>query len=250
MKRALTAVAAALILVALLATTTGCTRVRLQDNPSTKAFTETSSVPLKGATRLTADIVQGVGNLKLRGSSTTTDAVGTDFTFSPEAWRPEVSSSVDGTSANLSIRQPDQSGVPLFGDMHNEWDISLPAGVSTDLTLKLGVGTSDVDLRYVDLSRLDALTGVGDTTIDLSGPRTSDLPARIECGVGKLTVRLPRNIGVRVTGREDGVGQFVANGFTSQGDHTWVNAAYSGTGPKIEIDMVRGVGDVTLVLVD
>jgi hypothetical protein len=248
MKRILTGVATTLILVAMLAAT-GCTRVRLQDNPSTKTFTETSQVPLKGATGLTVDIVQGVGDLTLRGSAEATDAVRTAFTFAPEAWRPEVSSSVNGTSASLSIRQPDQSGVPLFGDMRNDWVITIPGKVPTDLTLKLGVGTSDVDLRVADITRLSALTGVGDTTIDLSGPRATDLPARIECGVGRLTLRLPKNVGVRVTGRKDGVGNFSADGFIA-GANSWENPAYAGSGPKIDVDLVRGVGDVTLVLVD
>jgi len=68
-------------------------------------------------------------------------------------------------------------------------------------------------------------------------------------GVGKVVLRLPEGVGVRITGREDGVGSFAADGFIAQGD-SWVNEAYSAaSGPKIELDLTRGVGDVTLVLV-
>lgn len=245
----MTAVATALILVAALAVTTGCTRVRLQDSKTTKTFTESNSVPLQGATSLAAVIHQGVGELTIHGSEDATGAVQTTFTFSPENWRPEVTSSVEGTAASLRIEQPSNSDATMFTDVRNSWLVSLPHGVATDLTLELGVGKSDVDLRGVDLTNLDVSTGVGETTIDLSGPRTSDLGARVEAGVGTLTMRLPRNVGVRVSGREKGVGKFSADGFTSQGD-TWVNSAYAGSGPKIEIDLTRGVGDVILQLVD
>jgi hypothetical protein len=52
-----------------------------------------------------------------------------------------------------------------------------------------------------------------------------------------------------VTERNDGIGDFSADGFKADGI-TWVNDAWSGTGPKIEIDLTRGIGDVTLTLVD
>jgi hypothetical protein len=143
--------------------------------------------------------------------------------------------------------------VPLFADVktvRNEWVVTLPTGVPTDLKLTFGVGKSDVDLRGLDLRNLDTTTGVGDTKIDLSGPRTSDMTARIQSGIGKLTVRLPKGVGVRINIRDEGIGQFVADGFTLQGTNTYVNAAYSAAGPKIELDLVRGIGDVTLALVD
>ena len=249
MRRTVMAVAAATVLVAALAVTTACTRVRLSDSPSTRTFTEKGSVPLRGATDLTAEIDQGVGDLTLRASSPATDAAQTVFTFSPESWRPEVSSSVAGTLATLNIAQPDASRTPLFGGVRNTWVITLPTKVATDLTMKLGVGRSDVDLRGIELTRLDVSTGVGDTTIDLSGPRGADVAAHVETGVGKLTLRVPRGVGVEVSGGNEGVGRLAADGFIHRGS-TLVNRADSGSGPKMRIDLVRGVGDVTIVMVD
>ena len=49
----------------------------------------------------------------------------------------------------------------------------------TDLSLKLGVGESTIDLRNVDVRDLVVLTGVGSTKIDLTGSRASDITARI-----------------------------------------------------------------------
>jgi hypothetical protein len=252
MRRALMAVLAVLAVGALMAGT-GCTRVRLQDSPDTRTFRETKTVPLEGAKELRAEIKQGVGEFRLSGESTaTTSSAPTfrgDFTFAPESWRPEVSYALSGTRGDLTVRQPDNSQAPTLHDVTYGWTLALPAGVPTELDLTLGVGNSEVDLRGLDVTRLDMLTGVGNTTVDLSGPRTGALTGRIEAGVGQLTVKLPTGVGVRISGSEDGVGDFSADGFIARGSG-WENAAYAtGTGPKIDIDLQRGVGNVTLLLV-
>jgi len=252
-KSRVTAVITATVLVAALLATTGCTRVRLQDNPTTRTTTESTPIALQDATKVSATIKQGVGELTLRPSSDATGVVGTEFTYAPTEWKPEVSSSVDASLAAIDIRQPEKTKVPLFAGsniVRNEWVITMPAGVPTALDLTLGVGASNVDLRGLDVTDLKVTAGVGDTRIDLSGARTSDLAARIQSGVGTVTVRLPKGVGVRVNVRDDGLGDFAAQGFTLDGAHTYVNAAYSAAGPKIELDLVRGIGDVTLVLVD
>lgn len=249
MRRRLLTVAAVITILTALVATTGCTRVRLQDRPETKTTTLNKAVTLDGATALETELEIGVGELTVSAADETGTALVADFTYAPASWEPEVEYSVEGTAGRLAVRQPESVDVSLFSDMRNEWRVRLGSGVPTDLRLTLGVGESDVDLRGIDLVGLEMTTGVGDTSIDLSDARTTDLRARIESGVGTLTLRLPRGIGVRVDGREEGVGTFRADGFVSQGN-SWVNEAYGAPGPKIEIDLIRGVGDVTLVLVD
>jgi hypothetical protein len=127
--------------------------------------------------------------------------------------------------------------------------VRLGGGVPTALDLQLGVGTSRIDLRALDVTDLSVLTGVGDTVIDLSGPRARSLHGRIEAGVGSLVVKLPNDVGVRVTGRGEGIGEFSAVGL-HEDNGVWVNDAYAGDGPRIEIDVNRGVGEVTIEMVD
>jgi bacillopeptidase F (M6 metalloprotease family) len=85
---------------------------------------------------------------------------------------------------------------------------------------------------------------VGQTTVDLSGPRTSDVTARIEAGIGELTVRVPSGIGVRVTTISEGVGDFSFEGFTKDGDD-YVNDAYASSDVKMEITLHQGIGEIT-----
>jgi hypothetical protein len=239
----------ALVVLAALAvaTTTGCRAVRIADSNS--VTNESKEVALEGATKIEADVTMGVGELNLSGEATTTNALKAGFSYSPASWKPEVSYAIAAGTGTLAVRQPESSHVPTGDNARNTWDLVLAGGVPTDLSLELGVGRSTVDLRSIDVRNLHALTGVGDTTLDLSGARANGMTAKIEAGIGKLTLKLPRSVGVRVSGREDGLGDTSADGFVAQGN-SWVNDAYAGPGPKIEIDLSRGIGELTLLLVD
>lgn len=249
MRKTIAVVAVLLAVFAALASG-GCTRVKLAENPQTAVHTDTASIPLGSAAMLDANVEIGVGELALSGETSSTDALGGTFRYAPASWKPEVKYSVEGTVGKLSVRQPESSGIPAFGASENTWKLKLAGGVPTNLAVQLGVGESTVDLRGVDVRELDVLTGVGKATIDLSGARTADMGGAIECGVGEVIVRLPKSTGVRVTGGEDGVGDLRADGFTTQ-DGGLANVAWrSGTGPKIDIRINRGIGDITLELVD
>jgi hypothetical protein len=121
--------------------------------------------------------------------------------------------------------------------------------VPTNLSLKMGVGQGSVDLSGVDVRYLEAVTGVGETKIDLSGPRSNDVSGTITTGLGETTVRLPSNVGVRITGSGDGLGNVSSEGFTG-GGNVLTNEAWSQPGPKITLKVVRGVGDITFELVE
>lgn len=250
MKKTLLAAVAVLVAVGLLAVA-GCQRVPLDGTTGADARTrvETSTIALDGATKVDATIRMGVGELTMSGVPSATEAMDAEFTYAPAAWKPDVTYRVSNAVGELYVAQPENRGMSLRPNIRNTWDLKLAGGVPTDLSLKLGVGTSDVNLREIDVRDLEIVTGVGEATIDLSGQRTADVTGRIEAGVGAATIRLPRNVGVRVTGANDGVGDISADGFTVEGKH-YVNEAWGKPGPKIEIRLNRGVGDVTLVLVD
>jgi hypothetical protein len=253
MRKTILATLAVLALLAIAGT--GCTRVRLDDAPSTKTTTESKTVGLDGAKSLEAEIVMGVGDLRFSGEPSQTSAMEATFTYAPASWKPEVAYALTGEAGSLSVRQPDPSRTPFPDRARYVWDVKLTGAVPMTLDLTLGVGRSNVDLRGLDLVNgrkigLEVLCGVGNSTIDLSRrPRPTDLSARIETGIGETVIRLPKGVGVRVSGRQNGIGSTGADGFIAQGD-AWVNEAYAGDGPKIEIDLVRGIGDVTLELVD
>ena len=74
-------------------------------------------------------------------------------------------------------------------------------------------------------------------------------PSTVTAGAGEVTVRLPSDVGVRVSGRSEGIGEWDFDGFRQDGEYL-VNDAYGSTATSIELDVQRGIGKVTLELVD
>lgn len=212
----------------------------------------TTSIALEGATRLDALIAIGVGKLRLRAAEDTA-AIATAFEYSSENWRPEVDYRVADGTGRLSVSQPRirrWGGQLSLREMRYSWDIGLPPGVPTDLEIDLGAGESELALGGLDLESLRVDVGVGETRIDLSGTWSHDLDAEIDAGVGELTLLVPREAGVRVTGLHDGLGDFQADGMRTDGD-AFVNDAWDRPGvPRLDIDLNRGVGKVCVVLAD
>jgi len=250
MKRTIAIIAAGVALVGLLAAT-GCTRVPLSETiggEPTAVTVDKPSHELKGAETLVGTLRMGVGELALSGSDTATGTVSGRYEYAPVSWKPDVKFETDGTKAQYWVDQPEGEPVHLGNDVRNSWAIKFPSGVATELSLKLGVGQSTIDLRKIDVRELEVLTGVGSANIDLSGERLSDVIATIECGVGETVIRVPSDMGVRITGAEDGVGDLETPGFTKDG-FDLVNDAYATTAPKLAIKLTRGVGEVRVVQV-
>jgi hypothetical protein len=245
-----TRVALAALLVAALLATTGCIvrRERVDDIEGVQTAEE--SVALGSAERAVVDVDMGAGDLSIEGASLDGDVMQGTFIYSPDELEPEVDGDAGADTIEVSISHPRVSGLN-FGTRNfaSDWDIALAEGIPTDLRVSLGAGNGDLDLTGLDVTDLRLDMGAGDVTLDLSGPRDTDLDARVTAGAGTVTVQLPADVGVRVSGRQDGVGEWVFDGFTTDGDYL-VNEAYGQTDTTIELDVQRGVGRVELELVD
>ena len=138
----------------------------------------------------------------------------------------------------------------------------------TELNIETGAGNLDVDVTGSDtleefrlnagagdmtvvlasgraLRQLDVEAGAGNIRVDLSGDDwEEDIDAKIEAGVGDLTVILPSDVSVRVN-VDTGVGEVKADDFVID-DGAYVNRAFGEGGPRIELDIDHGIGNVIL----
>lgn len=249
-------------LAAAVATTSGCfRRVRIED--VTKSRTITERIAAGEASATATHIAFGAGELKVSGSDIASDAVEGDFTFAPNTLRPELTSEVTSSGALYArIDQPDVLNVPPASiggpvNMTQRWDVKLSNKLATDLWLNMGAGDANIDLTNVDLTALHIGLGAGATKLDLSGPRTRALSATIQAGVGEIVVRLPKGLPVRVTGSQDGLGDYkYDDGFHRSGgdivNDAWETAQHGTTDYKgqIELNIQQGIGEVRLELVD
>jgi hypothetical protein len=110
----------------------------------------------------------------------------------------------------------------------------------------MGAGTSDLRLAGLALTGLDLNLGAGVSTIDLTGDWANDLEAAIETGAADLTVRLPRDVGVRVE-VEAGPTAVSAPDLTQDGN-VYTNDAFGSADVNLRIDINAGIGVITLEL--
>jgi CubicO group peptidase (beta-lactamase class C family) len=203
--------------------------------------TEFQSVELGDAEAVRVEIEFGAGDLTVTGGAE--KLLEADFSYNVARLKPEVAYT-DGT---LVVRQPEARGLPVLRDIdgfRNEWDLRLTDEAPMDLSVNVGAGTSDLQLKGLSLTRLDVTVGAGESTIDLSGDWERDLDISIDSGAGDIRVRLPQDVGARVE-INAGVGSVEAPGLTKDGD-VYTNAAYGAAEVTLQVTIEAGVGQISL----
>ena len=207
--------------------------------------TESRSVKLGDAKTVRAEIRMGAGEMKLAGGAR--ELLEAEFSYHAARWKPEVEYSVSGTRGLLIVRQPERSGAPV-GPRHYQWDLRFNNKVPLELSVHLGAGKSELSLGSLALTNLQLETGVGETVVDLTGDWKNDLEAHIKGGVGKATVRLPRDVGVEVHAK-GGIGE-VRPGELRKHNGAYVNEAYGKSPVTLRVNVEGGIGEINLELAE
>lgn len=231
--------------------------------------TGSESVELGDASSVEVEIKMAAGKLEVAGGAS--DLLEADFTYNVAELKPDVEYRND----KLSVLTPDVESRDIgilwdVGDYRYEWDLRLNDEVPMDMNITMGAGTGDLDLGSLSLTTLDieagagtvtldlsgatSLTrlsvdaGVGEITLDLTGDWHQDLDAAIRAGVGRLTVLLPRDVGVRLD-VEGGISDTDTRGLNRDGDD-YVNDAYGESEVTLRIEIDAGIGEIDLEVVD
>ena len=249
-----------LVVVVVLFAATSCTGGSRVGDLQTKSET----VELGDAESVSVEIELGAGELAVSGGAA--ELLEATFTYNVDELEPEATYS-DG---KLIVNHADvKGGIGTFFDLddyRNEWDLHLNEDVPMEMSVDLGAGRSDLALGSLALTRLDINAGAGDVDLDLAGSQSldrldlglgagrvtlnltgdwqDDLDATIQGGVGEITLRLPRDVGVRVE-VDTGIGGVDASGLTKDGD-TYTNDAYGESDVTLRIDISGGVGQINL----
>lgn len=108
-------------------------------------------------------------------------------------------------------------------------------------------GAAEIALLLLGNSRCETISfegGMGTATIDLSGRWTSNATIRISMTAGGLTLRLPRDLGIRVRMARF-LSSFPADEWTRQGD-SYLSPGYAETTRRVDIDLSTTLGDVNV----
>jgi hypothetical protein len=118
-----------------------------------------------------------------------------------------------------------------------------PNQVSCDrIRIKNGVGSLDaVGLGNLRFSDLEFEGGVGGANLDFSGEWQRDAEIKIQVGVGGVSVKMPRGIGVKVEGHKNFLSGFHLDGFTMR-DSFYYSEGYDEAKIRASVRVVTGVG--------
>lgn len=114
--------------------------------------------------------------------------------------------------------------------------------------IQINSGAGKLDLRSLgnaNVERLNIKGGAGELSLDLNGAWMRSASVDVITGVGKVTLRLPREIGVKVKTGSSPVGRLVIEGLTGTGDG-YVNDVYATATIKLDISLTTGVGEVVI----
>lgn len=104
-------------------------------------------------------------------------------------------------------------------------------------------GLGNANTRVLDFSG-----GVGDVTLDFSGDWQQDLQARLKMGLGSLTLRVPRDVGMQV--RKGGIlVGFDSPGLTKRGD-VYQSENWGSAERKLTVEIDAAFGSIRVAWID
>ena len=204
---------------------------------------ETSSTKLGRAKAVSVTLTMGAGEMKVSGDAT--DLMNGTFSYSDSAQKPKIGYVDSSDHAQLTIEQAEDQHRRVGGDTYS-WDVRLNNDVTTELHVQLGAGKLNLALGDLPLTRLHVEMGAGSSLVDLVGNWKHDVDVHLEGGVGNATVRLPRNVGVRVS-VQGGFGSVSSGDFKKNGD-AYVNDQFGKSPVTVNVKIEGGIGKVVLEL--
>ena len=103
-------------------------------------------------------------------------------------------------------------------------------------------------LGNANTGRLSVEGGVGDIDLDFTGALTSDMNISVEMGLGHLTLRLPREVGVRI--QKDGILSSIKGAALVQRGNVYYSPDYDSAERRLHFDIDAAFNAISVILVD
>ena len=221
----------------------GLLAIAPSDRVTGQLRTETRSIETDGAQSLRTEIEMTEGVLQLSGG--TRSVIDASFTYDDADWlSPPLTYNINGTQqGELNVKQQ-STRRPAMRQGRNEWAIQLNDDLPTDLHWKSSAGRADLKLGSLALHHLTVVGGVGELMIDLIGVWQHSLRADIKGGIGRTSLRLPDDFGVRVEA-QTGLGSTSSHKLQWNGE-AYVNAAYGQSAVTLTLIVESGMGQIVL----
>jgi hypothetical protein len=208
-----------------------------------KATPEQINQGLESASRAVVHLSPSVGSLDLKSKEMTNLLEGTVRTALGE--KVSKSFRISNGVAFLDLQsEPRGNRINLFnGRQDRNWDLVISNRVPLELSIDSGVGRNTLDLRNVQLEKLDLSAGVGELVVTL--PERGGYKAKLETGVGATTVIIPKSVAVHLT-VERGMGAVSVTGTFTQEGNVYTSPDYATAENRAEVMVSGGVGSISI----
>jgi len=135
-------------------------------------------------------------------------------------------------------------GIPNFFNGNTlGWKIGLAPNLPMVLRVDTGVGSANLDLSALKVTKLTVNSGVGQITVTL--PRTGKVTALIEGGVGELTIVIPREMQAQIR-TSSGIGKVSVSGDYQRSGDVYTSSGYASASDRVDLEVDGGVGRITI----
>lgn len=226
-------------MVGILLIAVGCS-ILATEKEEVKVNEESFIIEKDQAEELDIELNMGVGELTV--TKGTENWVEGSFDTPIKELEPIVMYANKKKKGVVVIEQPDNNNIRI-GKIKNKWNMELTEDIPMNLSVMTGAASANLDLKGLQLNKLDVETGVGELNIDLSGDWQKSFETNITTGVGAATIVLPSNVGVKIK-CEKGIGAIQAKDLIFKEEGIYINEAYENADVIVDIFVEIGVGEV------
>lgn len=215
---------------------------------SVTAFVEAMTPATRTAT---LNLVGGAGRFSI--GEPVAELIKADAKQTMGSYKMDVDRDADTQNATINLKpsdgEKDSDGDVNInlgdGDIDNRLDVRLNDKPVWTVNATVGAGKGTFDLSRYVVRNLKLEAGAADVELTLGGKATQS-DVKISAGVASITVRVPKNVGVKVK-REGAMNVNTLDGFTDTGGNTSISPDYEKAANKINIDFEGGISTFKVV---
>lgn len=155
--------------------------------------------------------------------------------------------SIQGAAQVFALRSTGSYTFPFyFGTQPQAWDLGLTTRVPLELTVNMGAGQAELDLRGLQVTDLLVSTGAGQTTVWL--PTSGRMTGKMSSGAGQTVIIVPSGVGLRLVVHTALASVQISGAFNyvGIGDRTYTSPGYSSAADRADLDISQAVGSIVV----
>ncbi|MGA9533924.1 MAG: LiaF domain-containing protein [Anaerolineales bacterium] len=203
---------------------------------------EVRQEPLADSTRARFRLQHGAGRLQVTGPCGVDELFTGEFVGGIDANVRRVG---EAAEVNLSVPSDSWMELPWAGGRGFDWDLRLNGQIPLSMTLETGAGETTLDLTELRVSELKLKTGASSTEVRL--PAHAGLTdIKVEAGMAAVTLIVPIGVAARIQSKSGLVDMQVDRARFPVSESGYKSTDYETAENRLDIDVQAGVGSIKI----